>query len=186
MAGQDAAQAGRVGDDGAGEPGAVVEVGEPGGCLVGGRAAQVLLVVGGEGEKVFAAPHGLFGLDLGAEAGVAGAGVALDHLDAEVAVLDGSGDDAAGAAGDVPGQGAAELPGGQVPGLAVDLGDRAEAVVMAVGVDPGNHAVIQLVAGAQRHRSGPDALCRVEAAQEQVGGGRLEAFEDGDGAGGRR
>ncbi|MFC8824934.1 hypothetical protein ACFT9I_06190 [Streptomyces sp. NPDC057137] len=55
VAGQDAAQAGRVGDDGPGEAGAVVEAGEAGDGLVRGGPAQAVLVVGGQGEEVFAA-----------------------------------------------------------------------------------------------------------------------------------
>ncbi|MEW2578856.1 hypothetical protein [Streptomyces syringium] len=104
MAGQDAPHSGRVGDGGAGA-GALVEVGEACGGFDGGRTAQVVLVVGGEVQEVFAALHGRFGFDFGAEARVAGAGAALEYLDAEVAVLNSTGDDAAWAAGDVPGQG---------------------------------------------------------------------------------
>lgn len=50
-----------------------VEVCEPDGGFVGCGALKVVLVLVGEGEKVFAALHGLFGFDFGAEAGVAGA-----------------------------------------------------------------------------------------------------------------
>lgn len=73
VAGHDAAQSGRVGDYGAGEFGMSVEVCEPDGGFVGCGALKVVLVLVGEGEKVFAALHGLFGFDFGAEAGVAGA-----------------------------------------------------------------------------------------------------------------
>lgn len=97
-------QAAVIGDAGARESGSLVEVGEAGGGLGGGGARQVVLMVGGEGREVLAALNRRFGFDFGAEAGVACPGVSLEHLDAQVAVLDGSGDHSAGAASDVPGQ----------------------------------------------------------------------------------
>ncbi|MFE1835294.1 hypothetical protein [Streptomyces sviceus] len=105
MAGQDAAQAGFVGDDLAVEDGMAGELGEPGfGFLSGGAREGRPAVVGAQLVEELAAGEGFFGLGLGlvTEAGVAGAGVALEHLDAQVAVLHGVGDGAARAAGDEP------------------------------------------------------------------------------------
>ncbi|WP_405753429.1 hypothetical protein OHA19_39920 (plasmid) [Streptomyces sp. NBC_00012] len=65
MPGEDAAQAARVGDDGAGEAGALLEVGEPDGGLGSRGAAEFVQVVGGQGEEVLPALEGLFGFDLG-------------------------------------------------------------------------------------------------------------------------
>ncbi|MFG2732578.1 hypothetical protein [Streptomyces canus] len=75
MAGQDAAQAGFVGDDLAVENGVAGELGEPGfGFLSGGaRQGRPVVVCAQLGEEL-AAGEGFFGLDLVAKAGVAGAG----------------------------------------------------------------------------------------------------------------
>lgn len=117
VAGHNAAQAGFVSDDLAVEGGVPGELGEPG--LGAGWPSQRRAVFVGAhlGEKQ-AAGEGLLGFDLIAEAGVAGAGVALEHLNALVAVLQGSRDGAAGAAGDQPGQGPPELARGQPRQLA--------------------------------------------------------------------
>jgi hypothetical protein len=81
----------------------------PAGPVRAGRSSSAAHL----GEEL-AAGQGFFGLDFVSEAGVAGAGVALEHLDALVEVLLGSGDGAAGTAGDEPGQGPPELSGRQV------------------------------------------------------------------------
>ncbi|MER7204557.1 MULTISPECIES: hypothetical protein [unclassified Streptomyces] len=47
-----------------------------------------MLIMRWQGEEVFAARQGMLGFNFCAEAGVAGAGVALEHLDAKVAVPD--------------------------------------------------------------------------------------------------
>ncbi|MFF2330250.1 MULTISPECIES: hypothetical protein [unclassified Streptomyces] len=98
-------QAPFVGDDDALEAGPVAEAFEAAGRFGGSRAGQVGVFVGVDhGEVVLAAGEGLFALDFRAESGVAGAGVALEDLDAVVAVLQGSGDRAAWSASDEPGQ----------------------------------------------------------------------------------
>lgn len=94
------------------EDGVAGRFGEPGFGLRAGRARQGRpVLVGAQVGEEPVAGEGFFGLDFVTEAGVAGADVALEHLDALAAVLQGAGDGTAGAAGDEPGQGAAELPG---------------------------------------------------------------------------
>ncbi|MER6959553.1 hypothetical protein [Streptomyces sp. NPDC000618] len=112
------------------------ELGEPGLGLRAGWAGQRRPVaVRAHLGEVLAAGEGLFGLDLVAEAGVAGPGLALEHLDALVTVLQDAGDGAAGATGDEPGQGTAKLPGGQARLSSPARGDRARPVMgQAVGV----------------------------------------------------
>ncbi|MGX1914133.1 hypothetical protein ACWIID_35650 [Streptomyces phaeochromogenes] len=74
MAGQDAAQAGFVGDDLAVEDGVAGELGELGfGFLSGGARQGRPVVVGAQLGEELAAGEGFFGLDLVAETGVAGA-----------------------------------------------------------------------------------------------------------------
>ncbi|WP_177324390.1 HEPN domain-containing protein [Streptomyces mirabilis] len=88
VAGHDAAQAGFVSDDLAVEDGVPGELGEPGFGLGAGRPSQRRSVfVGTQLGEQLATGEGLLGFDLIAEAGVAGAGVALEHLNALVAVL---------------------------------------------------------------------------------------------------
>jgi len=138
MVGHQPGKPARVCGDLPGETGVAGEGGQPTGGFGGGGPGQLLvLVLVGHGQEVFAAGEGLFGFDLGAEPAAAGSCVALKHLDGMVAVLQGPGDDAAGAAGDVPGQRAAELPGGQRPGCRAGQGDDVSASGGgAVGGDP--------------------------------------------------
>jgi hypothetical protein len=116
----------------------VGELLQPAGGFLGGGAGQVgVRVRVGHGQQVLAAGEGLFALDLGAEPRVGGAGIAFEHLDAQVPVGDRTSDRAAGAAGDEPGQGAAELASRQPPELAIDLGNAVLAAVRsAVVVNP--------------------------------------------------
>lgn len=87
-------------------------------ALADGGAGQALMVVAvGHGQQVLAASECMLGSDFGPEAGFRGAGVALEHLDTQVPVQDGAGDDAARLAGYESGQGAAELPGLQAEWL---------------------------------------------------------------------
>ncbi|MDT0616143.1 hypothetical protein, partial [Streptomyces lancefieldiae] len=98
-------QAPFVGDDDSVKAGPVAEAFEAAGRFGGGRACQVGVFVGVyHGEVVLTAGECLFALDFRAESGVAGAGIALEDLDAVVAVLQGSGDRAARSASDEPGQ----------------------------------------------------------------------------------
>lgn len=91
------------------------ELGEPALGFRAGRSGQCRTIdVGAHLGEELAAVEGLFGLGLVAEPGVAGTGVALEHLNALMAVLQGPGNGAAGSAGDEPGQGASELPERQV------------------------------------------------------------------------
>jgi hypothetical protein len=82
-------------------------------------------------------------LDLGAEARFAGAGIALEGGDRGVLVLDHPGDRAEGPVGDVPGDSAAELAGGNPPGRAVGsrrddrrvLGAEQRVQMVAIGIE---------------------------------------------------
>lgn len=95
----------------------------PDGGLGAGWSEGVGVLVGvGEFDELFAACEGLFAFDFGADAGVAGPGVAFEHLNRVVSEGDCTGDGAARAAGDEPGQSAAELAGLQPKGAAVDVG----------------------------------------------------------------
>ncbi|MEE1833702.1 hypothetical protein [Streptomyces sp. SP17KL33] len=144
--------------------------------------------VAGELGEELAAGECLFGLDFVAEAGVAGAGAALEHLDALVAVLKSASNGAARAAGDEPGQSAAELPGRQARQPPIVLGDRIHAEVSrTAGVDPlGQCGDVLDSCGAGPHAPGNVValmIGRLERVREQVGlVGRLAAFQDGDGS----
>lgn len=78
MTAEDATQGLGVGYDGASEASALPEVVDPDRGFVGGLSAQVMLIMRWQGEEGFAARQGLLGFNLCAEAGVAGAGVALE------------------------------------------------------------------------------------------------------------
>jgi hypothetical protein len=74
LAAHEPGEASVVDEDDTGEAGLVAELGQPAPGLAGGRSAELGVLVGVDhGEEVFAAGEGLFGLDLGAEAGVGGA-----------------------------------------------------------------------------------------------------------------
>lgn len=76
VAAQGAAQPGRVGDHRSGEAENLRVVGEglqPDGHLVGGGTGERVDVIDGELRQLFSAGERLFGFDLGAEAGRAGA-----------------------------------------------------------------------------------------------------------------
>jgi hypothetical protein len=107
-------------------------------AFIGGGADQVVMVVVVDGgQEVLTAGECLFGVDLGAEPGVGGSGVALEHLDAQVPILDGAGDCPSRLPGDEPGQCSAELSGVQVERSAGDFRDAVpQAVLGAKIIDP--------------------------------------------------
>ena len=99
------------------------------------------------------------------------------------------GDDAAGTACDEPRQRSPELAVCQPPGPVADRGDAVGAVVaLAVVVDPGDEAVEAGVGGAAGQdpadSTGLGAGAVLKAGEQVPGSGRLELFQDGDGAGG--
>jgi hypothetical protein len=102
-----------IGDDGAGEPCLPVKLFQASLGFSRCWAAELLVfVVLNHSQQPLAALQGLLGLDFGAESRRGGAGITFEHLDALMTVLDGTGDDPAGAASDEPGERAAELAGG--------------------------------------------------------------------------
>ncbi|MFF8732207.1 hypothetical protein ACF073_37945 [Streptomyces sp. NPDC015171] len=143
------------------------------------------MFIGAQLGEELATGEGLLGFDLIAEAGVAGAGVALEHLNTLVTVLQGSRNGASGLAGDEPGQCPPELPRGQPRQPAPFPGDPVRtAAVVAVGGDPGNQEGDVLVGGVAVGHRECAAAAGAGCGGEQVGLLQgLEAFENGDGPG---
>ncbi|WP_374772089.1 hypothetical protein OG756_02125 [Streptomyces sp. NBC_01310] len=93
------------------------ELGVDAACGVpAGTAAAVPVPV--EVFEEVQAGQGLLGVKFGGESGGGGAGVALEDGEAGVFVLQAAGDGPEGPVGDVPGEGAAELPCVERPGHA--------------------------------------------------------------------
>lgn len=117
---------------------------------------------------------------------------AFEHLDAQVPVLDGAGDNAAGLAGDEPGQRPAELAALQPEQVPVHQRDAvAAAAFAAVAADPGGQ-LVQLPAGGPGSRGlvraaagGPGAGSVAQLREQQVCSGGLESLERPDGLGDR-
>ncbi len=141
-------------------------------------------MLGGHGQQVLATRESLLRFDFGAEARFAGASVTLEHADTQVAVLEGPGDRTARPSGDVPGEGAAELAGGELPGCPVDVRHGIVATVVgAVALDPGQQ-ITQQVIGVFDPRRPLCAIFPAREGQQQVDLRAVQVLEGVDRAGG--